>query len=164
MRQLNGAVVGRMVPHPPQACTISGQCGALTTGDWTFFVRSSGRMPLVPPRARYGRQNFSPGPAKRGAGARDRRPPERGGHSCPHLESGVSSFYSGWLARSVCFVNRLLRPPSPSPSPPTQKTVGGEDRPSRELRPRAAATGTAVPSSCRWRRPGLRSDAPVGGS
>jgi len=128
-----------------------------------LFDRSSGRMPPAPPIARYGRNSFSPGPARgRSSGpASHRAPPwvrvstrfnssppesptwgrfggrdrERGAFLAPsRIRRFVALFMLVGTKR--VFANRHLLAPSPQPSPPTQKTVGGEGRHGRELRPR----------------------------
>ena len=74
----------------------------------------------------------------------------------PSGESRVSLLSKHFSARSVILANEQGLSPSPWPSPPTQKRVGGEGR----------NCGNADPGppsgSCRWRRPGLSSDAPLG--
>ena len=81
---------------------------------------------------------------------------ERGGGLLPSGESCVSLLSTHFSARSVILANEQGLPPSPWPSPPTQKRVGGEGR----------NCGNADPGppsgSCRWLRPGLSSDAPLG--
>ena len=80
-----------------------------------------------------------------------------GGCSLPISESHVSSLIQCLSARSVSFANRKLSAPSPLPSPPPPKTCWGRGQ---KLIGTPTQGGRSV--SCRWRRPGLLSDAPLG--
>ena len=79
-----------------------------------------------------------------------------GGRSLPSGESRVSLFPQRFSARSVIFANAQRRPPHPSPLPQHKKRVGGEGTIVGML------TQGAASGSCRRRRPGLLSDAPLG--